>query len=146
MRRSPTCGKCGDLKKVLQSGRLRCTRCYNERFREYYHRSADRRNWQRAFYLKDKYGSSLGEVTHLLAMQGERCAICRRHWRHCQAKKRSREQTMFLQHLYVDHDHESGRVRGLLCNNCNQGIGLFAEDVQRCVNAIRYLNKYKNAA
>ena len=45
----------------------------------------------------------------------------------CGRCKRVRHEVTFLQYLYVDHDHRTGRVRGLLCNACNTAIGLFEE-------------------
>lgn len=44
--------------------------------------------------------------------------------------------------LHVDHDHNTKEVRGILCRQCNQGIGLFAEDTVRLENAIAYLKEF----
>ena len=45
--------------------------------------------------------------------------------------------------LYVDHDHNTGDVRGLLCDNCNVGIGRMKDNVEVLENAIAYLRKHK---
>lgn len=64
----------------------------------------------------------------MLARQCERCAICNRH------------QSEFKIALAVDHDHETGRVRGLLCKPCNIAIGLLGENQSHLMNAAAYLN------
>ena len=40
----------------------------------------------------------------------------------------------------VDHDHKTGKVRGILCDGCNGGIALFDEDIALMERAVRYLN------
>lgn len=63
----------------------------------------------------------------MCAEQGGVCAICGR---------RPREGT----HLHVDHDHETGRVRGLLCFSCNVAVGQLQHDPTRIVRAADYLD------
>lgn len=60
----------------------------------------------------------------LFKRQGGKCAICLKA-----SKKR----------LSVDHDHKTGKVRGLLCTRCNQGLGYFKDDLKRLKGAISYL-------
>lgn len=45
--------------------------------------------------------------------------------------------------LVLDHCHDTGKIRGLLCNNCNWGLGHFSDDVDKLNLAIKYLNKHK---
>ena len=67
--------------------------------------------------LKHRYGLTDEEVDFLIAEQGGNCAIC--------GKPPSDENTRahWNGKLCVDHDHETGKVRGLLCNDCNLAVG-----------------------
>jgi hypothetical protein len=58
------------------------------------------------------------------------CAICKRP---CSTGRS----------LAVDHNHETGEVRGLLCKACNQALGLFEDDTNRMTIAIEYLTRKK---
>mgnify|MGYP001557841768 CR=1 FL=1 len=71
------------------------------------------------------YGLSPEEYQRLHRAQGGACAICRRRLK-----------------LHIDHDHQSGRVRGLLCNSCNNGLGRFADNPERLYRAGDYLVTY----
>jgi hypothetical protein len=76
----------------------------------------------RAQTLRKRYGLDLGALETLLAAQNGRCAICRASEATC-----------------IDHCHETGRVRGVLCRMCNSGLGQFRDDPERIRCAIRYL-------
>jgi hypothetical protein len=73
--------------------------------------------------LERKYGLFQHEYEAIFTAQRGSCAICE--------VRRSP--------LYVDHCHETGLVRGLLCSNCNFGVGDFADDPDRCERAAAYL-------
>ena len=75
-----------------------------------------------------RYGLTLDDYDRLWARQVGRCAVCRRE---PGAKK--------LDRLHVDHDHASGRVRGLLCGRCNVGLGAFGDDAERMRAAALYV-------
>ncbi len=74
--------------------------------------------------LKSRYGISFEDFEHLRKQQKNLCALC--------LKKLP---------LTVDHCHKTGRVRGLLCGNCNRGIGCLKENLATLKRAINYLQK-----
>lgn len=78
--------------------------------------------------LKKRYGITLQEYDNMLAAQDGVCAICGKECR----------KNMFLS---VDHDHETGAIRGLLCDDCNNGLGKFFDDVSLLQKAIDYLDE-----
>lgn len=73
-------------------------------------------------HLLSKYNLTLDAWNNLLLSQNGGCAICSK-----------------TTHLQVDHDHATGRIRGLLCGNCNRGLGLFGDDVVALAKALSYL-------
>ena len=78
--------------------------------------------------LLARYGLTPDDYEVLLATQGGRCAICLRE------PKPNRP-------LQVDHCHESGNVRGLLCFRCNYGLSFFSDDAARMKRASVYLER-----
>jgi hypothetical protein len=63
----------------------------------------------------------------MLQQQNGLCAICKK------------TETGKTSNLCVDHCHKTGKVRGLLCNNCNKGLGLFKDNPEVLLNASAYL-------
>jgi len=78
-----------------------------------------------------KYGMSVQEYGDMLKSQGGSCAICKRR-----ETKRSKGT---ICKLVVEHHHGNGRIRGLLCNNCNVTLGLVRDDVNVLHEMIQYL-------
>lgn len=76
--------------------------------------------------LKYQYGVTVEQYAHMLEDCGHSCEICRQP---------------FSDSPNVDHDHATGAARGLLCGQCNRGLGNFADDQARLESAIRYLRK-----
>lgn len=92
------------------------------------------RNTQRHYGLKRYYDLSLAEYGDMLVAQNGVCAIC---------KKQERAVVNgFHKPLAVDHNHSTGKIRGLLCSGCNQAIGLLCEDTSILANAIKYLDSH----
>src|SRR5579872_245592 len=138
-RRSLYCQKCGAHKQLEKNGTLRCRDCATEWDKRQYHETATKRAYYRNRHLIRNYGVTFEQVKGLFLAQGERCAICLRHWTECPAPRPSRYEDGFLQHLHVDHDHRSGQVRGLLCHGCNGAIAFFNDDPDRLDAAATYL-------
>lgn len=77
--------------------------------------------------LRLRFGLTLAQYEDMRAAQNCRCAICRAH------KPGGKGD------WHVDHDHRTKRVRGLLCQNCNIGLGNFKDSPARLNAAINYL-------
>lgn len=139
MRKQLVCPRCGTPKKILRCGILRCPKCTRLWNRENYHKSAKRREQQRAWTIERKYGVPMSYLENLFERQNRACAICGRDWTQCVRAKHSKYDNVFLQRLYVDHCHATGAVRGLLCSKCNLAIGMLDEDLDRFDAAKQYL-------
>jgi len=129
----------------VSDGQLRCAPCQSEWVRRYYHRNQERRLKQRRSYIKRTYGATLEHLEELLAFQGDACAICRTPWQECDKSHGRHNDGTFLQQLEVDHNHETGRLRGLLCEDCNIAIGKLYDDVDSCRRAADYLRRAREA-
>lgn len=82
--------------------------------------------------LKFQYGIDIPEYNRMLTEQDGKCAICGKLEKDNIIHKTA-------QFLSVDHDHNTGKVRGLLCNQCNRGIGMLGDSVESLETAVRYL-------
>lgn len=85
----------------------------------------------RAHWFRTEYGITLEQYKEMYFRQNGNCLICGEHFEERGDNK--------LTTLHIDHDHESGQVRGLLCHNCNSGIGYLKEDVSLLQKAMNYL-------
>ncbi len=81
---------------------------------------------QRACQLKHKYGLTIEQRQAMVDQQEGKCFICR-------TEKRV---------LFIDHDHATGKIRSLLCHNCNAAIGLFDEDPAVLRRAATYIEHH----
>lgn len=84
--------------------------------------------------LKKKYGISFEYWNELKQKQNNTCAICK------QPELSLDHRTKQVRNLAVDHNHDTGQVRGLLCKRCNTAIGLFEDNVDLLAKAISYLS------
>ena len=83
----------------------------------------------KSYKYVDRYGITVDDYNSMFEEQQGCCAICSTH------------QSALTRSLAVDHCHETGKVRGLLCISCNVGLGHFKDSLINLNMAISYLNK-----
>ncbi len=93
---------------------------------------ADNPKAHRAYKIRKAYGIGYDQFEKMLAAQNGRCAICR-----------SLPKVKFLS---VDHCHKTGTVRGLLCDDCNRGLGLFRDIPARMRAAAKYIESSRKSS
>ena len=132
------CNICGEGKPLTEYYKVnknrnhyhgKCKKCYIKKEQERYDPDKNRNN-----QLKRLYGISLNEYNQILEEQGGLCKICGTD--NPKGRKTGRGN---VTSLYVDHCHNTGKVRGLLCNTCNRAMGYIGEDTNTLKSMIEYL-------
>lgn len=120
-----------------------CRECANEKAMTYNQTLSPQAKYHRGrkASLKKNYGLTLEAYETLVASQGHACAICR-----SPIKDWKVGDSLAARSASVDHDHESGVVRGILCVKCNAGLGQFRDDVSLLAAAIGYLDRARATA
>lgn len=118
------CGRCG-APAMHRTGPPVCQACrIDDRDRSY------RAEYMLGYTLR-RHGLTRADYDRMLAEQHGCCAIC------------GKAEPGGNGRWHIDHDHVSGQVRGLLCNNCNRGIGYFGDDPEVIKAAARYVTKHR---
>jgi ribosomal protein L34E len=86
--------------------------------------------------LKRKFGITVDQYDDMVKTQNETCAICNKPEQVIDVRFTNK-----AKRLTVDHEHSTGRVRGLLCSSCNRALGLFGDDPKLTAAATVYLLK-----
>lgn len=142
----PTCRQCKTSKPLTDFYadtyspkflRQPCKECHRANRRKSY---ADGPGSEQAlgYLLKKKYGLSLEQYNQMLTAQGNRCAVCRQP----ETVKSSYGKP---QRLSVDHDHATGKVRGLLCLRCNKLAGIVENNYNVIPLAKEYIRRHNEA-
>ena len=131
------CTKCHsptDLTEFYTSPKARdglhqwCKECQRAASRAW-DRSPKGQRQRRATHVKRAYGVTIEWLDEMLIEQGGVCAICKA------------DEPGGKGGFHVDHDHVTGKVRGLLCHDCNVGLGCFRDSEEMVVEAAAYLRK-----
>lgn len=136
------CRKNNKLKREVQKLEKRCTTCklLKPNTDEFFHRLSIERGTnrsqckvchtasQRNSKLITAYGITLDEYDRMYTKQNGCCFICKDDFEKFK--------------LVIDHNHITGKVRSLLCSNCNTGLGMFKENKNTLLNAIKYIDHH----
>lgn len=114
---------CTTCEKVFLAKNYQTKYCSSICSNKSYYKRFQKKFLSQEYTLKKRYGLTLQTYNKLLEQQNNSCAICKE-----EGKK-----------LYVDHSHLLGEVRGLLCMNCNTGLGHFYDNKKLLKAAIKYL-------
>jgi hypothetical protein len=120
------CKECKEW-KIFGKAKTYCKECCSLKTKNNYNYEK-----QRAYLLKKKYGISCEKYDQMLHTQNYKCYICQKH------------EDKLDRSLAVDHCHTTGKVRGLLCGNCNRFLGQINDDITTAKRLVNYLNEYKN--
>ena len=102
-----------------------------KKWREKYLKSDKGKEGMKNYRMMYKYGITVEDKLKMIEAQNNKCAICKEEF------KNDRDKCM-------DHDHETNKVRAILCAKCNVGLGNFRENQDNLLVAIEYLKKYKH--
>lgn len=114
-----SCKDCGSTSRALKAPGPRCATCHRAR-----KKAQKEASWARG--IKERYGITPEQYWALYEAQGGACQLCRRA-------------TGKVKRLAVDHDHETGYVRGLLCGPCNKLLGHMRDDAAMAYRVYDYL-------
>ncbi len=134
--------KKGSYKDGSTQYKSECILCHNKKTLDFYHSNRKPNGIARQaayrYTLKTIYGLSQKDFEDLLEKQDNCCPICG-------VPLRNPFKTVEGSSQHVDHCHESGKVRAILCLNCNLGLGSFKDNQTSLKRAIEYLQKYENS-
>ena len=129
------CTNCKEVKDLshYKKWNNQCKKCLNYKNKQYRLKNKEKiKGSKRASDLKAKFGISVEEYSEILNNQEGVCAIC---------KSDKPDVNGYRNNFPVDHCHKTGKIRGLLCDRCNRGLGFLRDDTEILKSAILYLEK-----
>lgn len=131
-----TCNRCGKTKTLdsfhtYRNNELRsyCKSCHNEYNKQWRKRNKRKHSEQNLKHqlrwkLKNIYNATIEDYEYIVNRSGGLCEICKKETK-----------------LYIDHDHITGKLRGMICNSCNLGLGKLGDSVKALELALEYLKR-----
>ena len=138
------CETCKEIKEFREFSKLStsetgyhksCKPCgkkyYLKNQTKYRNYKKSRRDVLRSYTYLKRYGITKNQYDEMFESQEGKCFICQRH------------QSEFKKRLYVDHNHITKKVRGLLCDRCNKALGMFQSDTSVSIleRAVEYIKR-----
>lgn len=105
----------------LHQARGLCSSCYRKQIRQ---RFPER---HKKYDIKSQYGLSWDKYVELIKQAGNCCEICKT--------------PVIVRNLHIDHCHKTNIVRGLLCSQCNHGLGNFKDSIELLLQAVEYVKR-----
>lgn len=128
------CKRCGIEKpasEMRHDYRYICLACFSDLGNDWQRKHpVQSARHKRNSHLIKKFGITVAEAESMLVAQGGVCAICREPIQDIRGYS-----------PHVDHDHSTGKIRGILCHQCNNGLGLFKDDPKCLRAAAEYLER-----
>lgn len=118
---SSVCKKCHSKAGKEYRKRPEVIKKNKKKSKEWYENNKEKiKDWE----LQNKYGITIEQYNIMIKSQDNKCIICEKEDK-----------------LFVDHNHDTGKVRGLLCHFCNAGLGCFRDNINNLKQAIKYIEE-----
>jgi hypothetical protein len=115
-----------ELKKNWDAANVEHRKEYQKEFR------TRRPDYHKEKHLAYAYGMPIADYEKMRMAQDSRCAVCGKH-----------ESDTHRKRLFVDHDHVTGKIRALLCQQCNTALGMVNDDADILFALVGYLEEHK---
>ena len=100
----------------------RCKECERKHRKQLYYKNKNS-SIRTSAMRKYRYGLTIEQYQNLINEQNSKCKLCDKD----------------INDFNIDHNHKTGKIRGILCNKCNTGLGMFNDDINLLQKAIKYL-------
>jgi len=129
------CGNTSEIELSRLKNNKQCRDCYNKERKD--NSIIDIVEYKKYWNINNKYGIDKVVYDKMLYDCNRKCNICDKIM-----ETNTSTQGQGINTVCIDHDHNTDKIRGLLCSACNKGLGHFNDDIEILKKAIEYLNNY----